>query len=92
MDIVQAWKDPEYRASLSAEQLAALPEHPCGVVELGDDVLAHIAGARTEGIWTLGCCGGFTARETPCGSCGATCGGTTCGTCQTQSTCGLCTA
>jgi mersacidin/lichenicidin family type 2 lantibiotic len=28
--IVQAWKNPEYRASLPLEQRAALPENPSG--------------------------------------------------------------
>jgi len=28
--IVRAWKDPEFRASLSAEQRASLPECPAG--------------------------------------------------------------
>lgn len=92
MNIVRAWKDPEYRAGLSEEQLADLPSHPCGVVELGDEVLAHIAGARTEGLYTIGCCGGFTARETPCGSCRNTCNDRTCQTCDGQSTCTVCTA
>jgi mersacidin/lichenicidin family type 2 lantibiotic len=89
MNIAQAWKDPEYRATLSTEQLAALPEHPCGPVELGDDMLAQVAGAKTEGIFTLGCCGGIT-NGSACGSCA---GGNTCdGSCEGQSTCGACTA
>ena len=33
IDIVKAWKDPNYRASLSPEQLAAVPENPAGTVE-----------------------------------------------------------
>ncbi|MEV4417477.1 mersacidin/lichenicidin family type 2 lantibiotic [Catellatospora sp. NPDC049609] len=92
MNIVKAWKDPDYRATLSEEQLAGLPVHPCGVVDLGDEVLAHIAGATTEGLMTIGCCGGFTARETPCGSCRNTCNNYTCQTCAGQSTCTVCTA
>lgn len=28
--IAQAWKDPRYRASLSAEQRASLPDLPAG--------------------------------------------------------------
>ncbi len=28
--IVRAWKDPEFRASLSAEQRASLPDSPAG--------------------------------------------------------------
>jgi mersacidin/lichenicidin family type 2 lantibiotic len=94
MNVVRAWKDPEYRATLSGTELAALPPHPCGPVELGDDALARIAaGATTEAVGTMGCCGGFTNQVTPCGSCGATCGGDTCdGSCDGQSTCSVCTA
>jgi mersacidin/lichenicidin family type 2 lantibiotic len=94
MNVVGAWKDPEYRATLSEGELAALPPHPCGPVELGDDALARIVGAaRTEAVATMGCCGGFTAQDTPCGSCN-TCGwaDTCAGTCDGQSTCGFCTA
>ena len=28
VDIVRAWKDPEYRKTLTSEELAALPENP----------------------------------------------------------------
>jgi mersacidin/lichenicidin family type 2 lantibiotic len=39
-DVIRAWKDPLYRASLSEEARAALPQHPAGVVELSDDQLS----------------------------------------------------
>lgn len=42
--IIRAWKDPAYRASLSPEQRAELPEHPAGVAELDDATLGHAAG------------------------------------------------
>ncbi len=37
--IIRAWKDPEFRASLTSEQLAALPESPSGksMTELGEE-------------------------------------------------------
>jgi mersacidin/lichenicidin family type 2 lantibiotic len=38
-DVIRAWKDPLYRATLSAEQQAALPHHPAGLTELSDDQL-----------------------------------------------------
>ncbi|WP_224365000.1 mersacidin/lichenicidin family type 2 lantibiotic [Hyalangium versicolor] len=46
--IVQAWKDPEYRASLPLEQRAALPENPSGVplTELEESELSEITGGR----------------------------------------------
>ncbi len=36
LDIIRAWKDEEYRASLSEEQRALLPAHPAGLIELAD--------------------------------------------------------
>jgi mersacidin/lichenicidin family type 2 lantibiotic len=43
-DIVRAWKDPLYRATLSPEQLATLPNHPAGVVEISDDQIRAAGG------------------------------------------------
>jgi mersacidin/lichenicidin family type 2 lantibiotic len=43
--IVRAWKDEEYRASLSAVERALLPDHPAGHYELSDADLASIAGS-----------------------------------------------
>jgi mersacidin/lichenicidin family type 2 lantibiotic len=33
LNIIQAWKDPEYRQSLPEEQRAKLPAHPAGAIE-----------------------------------------------------------
>ncbi|HEY7124228.1 MAG TPA: mersacidin/lichenicidin family type 2 lantibiotic [Ktedonobacterales bacterium] len=55
-DIVRAWKDAEYRQSLSAEEQALLPEHPAGAIELTDEDLDRLAGAQTEWVATAGCC------------------------------------
>ncbi len=44
LDIVRAWKDESYRASLSEEQLALLPANPIGEVELSDSDLAGVYG------------------------------------------------
>ncbi len=44
LDIIRAWKDKTYRNSLSADELAQLPEHPAGAIELTDDELANIDG------------------------------------------------
>ncbi len=43
-DVIRAWIDPEYRATLSDEQIAALPAHPAGLIELSDAELASAAG------------------------------------------------
>ncbi len=50
IDVIRAWRDPEYRATLSREQLAALPAHPAGLIELSDDELARAAGLSTIAI------------------------------------------
>lgn len=44
VDIVRAWKDPEYRQNLSDEEQARLPGHPAGSIELVDEELDQVAG------------------------------------------------
>jgi mersacidin/lichenicidin family type 2 lantibiotic len=66
VDLVRAWKDPVYRASLSAEERAGLAVHPAGILELDEEMLALTAGGiiRTTFITcteytfsqSLGCC------------------------------------
>jgi mersacidin/lichenicidin family type 2 lantibiotic len=45
-DIVRAWKDQSYRASLSKEQLGQLPANPAGEVELSDAELESVYGGH----------------------------------------------
>ncbi len=51
LDIIRAWKDKNYRNSLSAEQQSSLPEHPAGEIELTSDELGDVEGGST---WTVG--------------------------------------
>jgi mersacidin/lichenicidin family type 2 lantibiotic len=44
-DIIRAWKDPFYRASLTAEERALLPDHPAAFVELDDEQLKSTSGS-----------------------------------------------
>ena len=44
IDIVRAWKDHEYRKTLTPAELASVPPHPAGMAELTDDELMNIAG------------------------------------------------
>ena len=44
IDIERAWKDEEYRNSLTPEQLKDLPPNPAGEVELTEDDLESING------------------------------------------------
>ncbi len=43
-EIIRAWRDEEYRYSLSDVQRALLPESPVGIVELSDEDLDIVAG------------------------------------------------
>ncbi|MBN1206722.1 MAG: mersacidin/lichenicidin family type 2 lantibiotic [Myxococcaceae bacterium] len=55
--IVQAWKDPAYRAALLPEQRAALPENPSGrpLTELEDSELDDATGGLSRFTQAL-CC------------------------------------
>jgi mersacidin/lichenicidin family type 2 lantibiotic len=67
-DIIRAWKDEAFRSALTDAQRDALPDHPSGLVELGDAELDGVAGGRprpgtggtfdggTCELWTFGCC------------------------------------
>jgi mersacidin/lichenicidin family type 2 lantibiotic len=58
--IVRAWKDPAFRASLSAEERASLPESPSGraLTELDESELLGITGGRAAALEpSTGCTG-----------------------------------
>jgi mersacidin/lichenicidin family type 2 lantibiotic len=59
-NIVRAWKDEEYRSSLSEDERALLPAHPAGLIELDDADLDAAAGGVYTATWpcrvTLGGC------------------------------------
>jgi mersacidin/lichenicidin family type 2 lantibiotic len=58
IDIIRAWKDEEYRNSLSEEQRSQLPENPAGMIELSDEDMGSVVGGVAErGSWW--CCGGI---------------------------------
>jgi mersacidin/lichenicidin family type 2 lantibiotic len=44
LDVVRAWRDEEYRNSLSAEERASLPENPAGVATVDESTLRTITG------------------------------------------------
>jgi mersacidin/lichenicidin family type 2 lantibiotic len=48
--IIRAWRDPEYRASLSEAERAQLPAHPAALIELGDAELGRLAAATVVAI------------------------------------------
>ena len=52
-EIIRAWKDANFRNQLSAEQRAALPDHPAGMTELSSAELQEVAGGIDPGPNTL---------------------------------------
>ena len=46
MNIIRAWKDAEYRKTLSAEELALMPENPVGILELSEEESSDIMGGN----------------------------------------------
>jgi len=67
IDIVRAWKDEDYRASLSDAEKAMLPENPAGLVDLADDDMSSMTGgavAEHEHTHTCAhCCGATLASD-----------------------------
>ena len=68
LEIVKAWKDEDYRESLTDQERAQLPEHPSGTIllqesELRDDGLfAHKSTwhGHCSYLCSCGCSGGKT--------------------------------
>ena len=44
--IIRAWKDVEFRLSLSEAERAQLPEHPAGLTELTEQELSPVVGGN----------------------------------------------
>ena len=65
-DIVRAWKDPVYRATLGARELAQLPSNPAGLVNLTDDQLRAASGIGMAVVTTFRTCTEFTFRRFQC--------------------------
>jgi mersacidin/lichenicidin family type 2 lantibiotic len=45
-DIIRAWKDEDYRLSLSEAERALLPEHPAGLIELAAAEMDGVEGGQ----------------------------------------------
>jgi mersacidin/lichenicidin family type 2 lantibiotic len=50
--IIRAWKDEDFRHSLSDAERALLPEHPAGLIDLTAAELDAVLGGR---IWSSTC-------------------------------------
>ena len=69
-NVVRAWKDPQYRSSLSEMERAVLPDHPAGSVELTDEDLGLVAGGRKPQNYTwMTVTNGHICCSTGCYSC-----------------------
>lgn len=44
IDVVRAWRDEEYRNSLTQEERASLPENPAGISAVNDESLRSLTG------------------------------------------------
>ena len=49
VNIVRAWKDEEYRRSLTETEKALLPANPAGFVELAEEEMNHVEGGFDTG-------------------------------------------
>jgi mersacidin/lichenicidin family type 2 lantibiotic len=56
VDIIRAWKDEEYRLSLTEAERALLPAHPAGLIELDNEQMTMVIGAGRGATFTS--CGG----------------------------------
>ena len=45
-DIIRAWKDEDYRLSLSEAERARLPEHPAGLIEPSGAEIDDVGGGH----------------------------------------------
>ncbi len=58
-DVARAWKDEEYRQSLSEEELLSLPENPVGELELTDADLEAVYGGQSFIFCSFDCFNSF---------------------------------
>ena len=68
-NIIRAWKDRDFRNSLTEDELNSLPSNPAGMIDISDVELEMANGgnaASTEHFKTLGCCQGFTTDPNFC--------------------------
>jgi mersacidin/lichenicidin family type 2 lantibiotic len=64
VDVVRAWRDADYRATLTPAQRSTLPGHPAGPIELDDEQL-YLAASGALRPDTCGGCASVWSRR-PC--------------------------
>jgi mersacidin/lichenicidin family type 2 lantibiotic len=70
IDIIRAWKDENYRNSLSDEQRSQLPQNPAGIIDLSEEDMESIVGGFKNGHL-----GSLTLLGTGTGTTGNLCNG-----------------
>ena len=65
---IRAWKDEEFRLSLSEAERASLPQNPAGPIELSDAELGAVRGGifHTFRACSVGCYPTFLCTVYPC--------------------------
>jgi mersacidin/lichenicidin family type 2 lantibiotic len=66
IDVVRAWKDEQYRMSLSETERANLPQNPAGVVELTEGDLEGVVGGAADVSVTRTSCCTYSTTATAC--------------------------
>jgi mersacidin/lichenicidin family type 2 lantibiotic len=52
---IRAWKDEDFRLSLSEAERRLLPRHPAGLIEVSDEELRGVAGGNGTYFCSFGC-------------------------------------
>ena len=65
IDVVRAWRDEEYRDSLTEAERASLPENPAGFATVDDSSLRSVGGGLTTGIRCQGSTPDFSCVKPP---------------------------
>ena len=66
VDVIRAWKDPSFLASLSEAERSLVPAHPSGLVEMTDDELKEASGMRSGALTTAMKCTDTLVRHHCC--------------------------
>ncbi len=70
--VIRAWKDEEFRNTLTEEECNSIPPNPAGMINISDTELQLVTGGQeelafaTEWVLSFGCCPGFTSTPNFC--------------------------
>jgi len=63
-NIIRAWKDEDYRLSLSEAERALLPQHPAGLIELSGAEMGGVKGGFRVPNLSMACTPGCSSECT----------------------------